>query len=214
VRFWWQWIVANSLAELLGLGIVVAIGFEVTSHLGEPQDAAQAIAIALLFVSLGAIEGFVVGWAQNRVLRPKLPALDGWTGATVTGAVAAWALGMIPSTVMSIAGPADGTPAPPMNPVSQYLLAAALGAVAGPILAFFQWRRLRPAIGPRSAAWLPANALAWAAGMPVIFAGADIGASLAAPAATIACIALTLALAGGIVGAIHGRILLRMLPPP
>lgn len=36
----------------------------------------QAIAIALLFVSLGAIARSVVGWAQNRVLLPQLPALD------------------------------------------------------------------------------------------------------------------------------------------
>ena len=81
-RFWWQWIIANSLGELAGLGAVAALGYAVVSQLGEPQGAVQSIAMAVLFTVFGAIEGLVVGWAQERVLRPRLPALTGWIAAS------------------------------------------------------------------------------------------------------------------------------------
>lgn len=211
-RFWWQWIIANGLDELAGLGAVAALGYAVVSQLGEPQGAVQSIAMAVLFTVFGAIEGLVVGWAQERVLRPRLPALTGWIRATVYGAVAAWALGMVPSTIMSLQAPQAGAQPPEMSDALQLLLAAALGAVAGPILAAFQWLRLRAAVPRRSAWWLPANAAAWAVGMPVVFAGAQLGSSLESPAVIALVVALTLAGAGAIVGAIHGRVLLWLVP--
>ena len=87
-----------------------------------------------------------------------------------------------------------------------------MGAVAGPILAAFQWLRLRVVIPRRSAWWLPANAAAWAVSMPVVFAGAQLGSSLESPAVIALVVALTLAGAGAIVGAIHGRVLLWLVP--
>jgi hypothetical protein len=78
----------------------------------------------------------------------------------------------------------------------------------------FQWLRLRLVVPRRSAWWLPANAAAWAAGMPIVFAGAHLGASLEPPGAIALLAALTLAAAGAIVGAIHGRVLLWLVPAP
>ena len=52
------------------------------------------------------------------------------------------------------------------------LLAADLGSVAGPLLPAFQWLSLRKVLPCNAWRWLPANALAWALGMPVIFPGA------------------------------------------
>jgi hypothetical protein len=66
VRFWRQWIVANAWAELVGLGSVAALGYLVASRVGEPGGVVAAIAIALVLVALGAIEGLVVGVAQSR----------------------------------------------------------------------------------------------------------------------------------------------------
>ena len=53
------------------------------------------------------------------------------------------------------------------------LLAAGMGLVAGLILSAAQWRVLRRHV-TRAWQWLPANAIAWAAGMPLIFAGVDV----------------------------------------
>jgi hypothetical protein len=40
------------------------------------------------------------------------------------------------------------------------------------VLSFAQWRVLRKAAG-RAGGWIPANMLAWMAGMPLIFWGID-----------------------------------------
>jgi hypothetical protein len=210
--FWLRWVAANSVAELVGLGTVAAVAFVVVSRIGEPQGAAQALAFSLLFILLGAFEGLVVGWAQVRVLRKRLPAIDGWVRATVVGAVAAWVLGMLPSMIMSLGETVEGSAPPPpeVGEPLRLLLAAGLGFVAGPVLAFFQWRVLRRYV-QRAAWWLPANAAAWAVGMPVVFLGAHISTYTIPVLAVVVGVATTLAIAGAAVGAIHGRALLLLL---
>ena len=59
----------------------------------------------------------------------------------------------------------------------------------------------------------PANALAWAFGMVVIFAGVDLAASGGFGPGTVPILAVTLACAGAMVGAIHGLALV-WLPRP
>jgi CBS-domain-containing membrane protein len=92
------------------------------------------------------------------------------------------------------------------------LLAAALGVVAGPLLAAFQWLSLRKVLPGKAAYWLPANAAAWAVGMPIIFLGMQASEFTSGPAPIAGAIALALLLAGGAVGAIHGLVLLWLLP--
>ena len=210
-RFWWRWIVANALAELLGLGAVAALAYVAVTMVGEPHGPRWALVLAAALVVSGAVEGLVVGFAQARVLRQRLPHLQGWVRATVVGAVAAWALGMIPSTVMSINAPGNSGQPPEIGEPLRLLLAACLGLVAGPVLAFFQWRILRRYIVKGAAWWLPANALAWAAGMPVVFAGAHLSAFTSSPLLIVPCVALSLLAAGGLVGTIHGRVLVGLL---
>jgi hypothetical protein len=209
--FWWRWVVANGLAEFLGLGTVAALGFLIVKRFGEPHGASQALAFAAVFVLLGAFEGLIVGLAQDRVLRRRLPELRGWVGASVVGAIAAWALGMAPSTLMSIGEPPASGPPPALRAPVRLLLAAGLGCAAGPLLAFFQWRRLRAYVPRRAVWWLPANAAAWSVGMPVIFAGAHLGATTASPVLVALGVGLSLLAAGAVVGAVHGRVLLWML---
>jgi len=218
-KFWWRWIVANSLAEFIGLGSVAAIGlgsvaaagYFVMSILGEPQGIFPALLFATIFITLGAFEGLVVGYAQTKVLQQQLPTLRGWIRATVVGAVIAWVLGMLPSTVMNLANVSETSPPPEISEWLRLLFAAGLGLITGPILAFFQWRCLRHYVRTRSRWWLPANALAWAAGMPVIFAGAHVAAISTIHLVIIFAVGLSLLLAGTIVGAIHGRILVWIL---
>lgn len=209
--FWWRWVAANALGEFIGLGAVAALGFLFLRHTGEPANAVQALTLAGAFVLLGALEGAVVGLAQRQVLRTRLPAIRGWVHATVAGAMAAWAVGMLPSTLMSLAPHQDN--AAPVEPplVMLLLLAAGLGAVAGPLLAAFQWLSLRAVVARKAWLWLPANAAAWTVGMPVIFLGAQANEVTSSPPVIAVAAALALLLAGAVVGAVHGRVLLALI---
>jgi hypothetical protein len=198
---------------LIGLGGVALVGWLAYRRFGEPQGVVSAFAWAIGMVALGAFEGAVVGYAQARPLRRVRPMLTGWVRATVIGAAAAWALGMLPSTLMSLRPPpAPTAPAAEPSLAIVLLLAAALGAVAGPLLAIFQWRRLRTVVPAGAASWLPANAAAWTLGMPLIFVGAQADElRLQSPLLTAAAVALSLLAAGAVVGAVHGAVMVRLL---
>jgi hypothetical protein len=78
-----------------------------------------------------------------------------------------------------------------------------MGATAGAALSFAQWLVLRKTV-PRAGWWIPANMLAWMAGMPVIFWGIDAAQKGQPPLESFLLMAATLLLAGAVVGAIHG----------
>jgi hypothetical protein len=119
---------------------------------------------------------------------------------------------MIPSTIMSLQ-PSDPTASPPeIPPGLQYLMAAGLGAVSGPILGSAQWFVLRRYV-PRAGHWLWANALAWAIGMPLIFAGMDL-VPWSGPVVPLAAgLYLVTGGTGLVVGAIHGRVMAVLTEP-
>jgi hypothetical protein len=62
---------------------------------------------------------------------------------------------------------ANSAPAPEISDTLVYLLAAAMGLVLGPVLGVPQWWVLRRHVA-HAWWWIPANAAAWALGMPVI----------------------------------------------
>jgi hypothetical protein len=212
-RFWWQWIAANALAELIGLGLVAGAGAgaAVFGRWGEPSGLGPSLGFAAVFVALGAAEGAVVGLAQRQVLRTRLPRLRGWVTASVVGAVAAWGVGMVPSTLMRLHEAAGGPAPDPPGLAVTLLLAAGLGAAAGPMLAVFQWICLRRVLRTGAAWWLPANAAAWAVGMPIIFAGAQVNDLSSNKVVIVAGVALALAVAGAAVGAVHGAVMAWLL---
>lgn len=150
-----------------------------------------------------------MGQAQALVLRRRLPEVRSWVSATLLGAVAAWALGMLPSTLMSVLGRAEEQSPTPVSGALQLLLAVPLGLVAGAILGFPQWRVLRRHVR-RAGWWLVANALAWACGMPLVFVAAGVRPA-AGTLTTAVMVAASLAAAGAVVGAIHGAFLVRLL---
>lgn len=211
-RLWLRWVAANTLGELFGLGLAAAVGVAVMLRWGEPTGTAAMLVIAALMILLGVSEGLIVGYAQWHVLREMLTTLTAkaWLGATALGAFIAWVLGMLPSTIIHLSATgASGAP-PTMSDALMFGLAAAMGSVFGIILAWPQWRVLRRH-APRAIWWLPANALAWAAGMPIIFLGAGAISASGLSVTGLGFVVLTLAGAGAIVGAVHGLALLYLL---
>jgi hypothetical protein len=218
-RFHAAWVLANGLAEGLGLASTLLLAHFAAGVLQATAPGAGAVLLgAVLAVVLGTLlEGTLVGYAQAHVLGARLPALSPrrWIAATSLGAGIAWTLGMVPSTVTALAhlpsdpaaarlGPAE-LPTGPM-----LLLAALLGALLGPVLALPQWRVLRQFV-PRAWRWLPANAAAWVVGMVIVFAGMhEVVWSRGVPA-TVDAVFSICAVAGLLVGAVHGAVLVRML---
>jgi len=211
LSLWSRWVLANALAETLGLGGTFAAGFALFAGLPEPQTTLAAIGQALLMTSSGLFEGLIVGLAQWHVLRTAFGRLARrtWVVATILGAVIAWACGSLPMTVASLGAGGEQAAASEPQGWVMALLAAGMGAVAGLVLAYAQWRALRP--HARGAGlWLPANALAWALGMPLIFVAVDLAQKAGSLAGFVGVMAAAIALAGALVGAVHGVALVRL----
>jgi hypothetical protein len=215
--FWVRWVVANLAAELLGLGAAAGAAVLLSGELGQPGDWGATVSFAVVMVLFGTLEGVLVGIGQRWAMTGAFDVLPWgyWIAATGSGAFAAWILGMTPSTWMSLAADASlalqaAPAAPEVSDAMQLLLAVPLGAVAGLILAFPQYLVLRRYL-ERAWRWLPANAVAWALAMPVIFLGA--GATF--PGMDVHRLLLqalaAIAIAGTIVGALHGAALVGMV---
>lgn len=213
-----RWIVANGVGEMIGLGTTFVLGGALAPALARVSGVVETLGSALAAVALGVVlEGVVVGWAQGRVLRDWIGLPSGaWIRASAAGAGLAWTLGMVPSTVIglmpsdAVVAPAGATPAFEPGPWLTLVLAAGLGFVTGPILGVLQGRALARA-RPGACGWVWANALAWAVGMPVIFAGMDRVPWEGPAAARIAALYAVCLVAGLAVGAVHGLWLQRIL---
>jgi hypothetical protein len=205
---WYRWVAANALGELFGLGMTFAAGYAVIALFGEAHSPAGTLAQFLLMTATGAIEGAIVGQAQWWAMRPAFPSLTRrtWLVATILGALAAWFLVSLPFTLIDMGAQARGQPAqePPLAAV--LLVAAGMGMVAGVILSFFQWRALRQIVS-QARVWIPANALAWALGMPFIFAATGSIQADTPPQQIALMLGVAILLAGAVVGAVHGAFL-------
>ena len=207
-----RWTLANALAELFGLGLTFIITGLVFSKL-DSQQTVLSILLSFVFAVLsGAVEATVVGLAQWWAMRPWYPMVSrfAWWRGTLIGALIAYVLGYLPSTLMSM-GEATTQSAPVEEPAQWIilLLAAGMGAVGGAVLSFAQWLVLRGKV-KGAGIWMPANMLAWAFGMPVIFWGVDMAFKMAAIWQSVLVMAGTLFVAGAVVGAVHGAFLIRL----
>jgi hypothetical protein len=210
-RLWLRWVLANALSELLGLGLTFAAIGLAFSGLEDQPGIGGVLASFAVAVASGAIEATLVGLAQWWAMRPWFPAIARaqWWRATLIGALVAYGLGYLPSTLMSLGEqPAE---APPVEPPQAMvlLLAAGLGALAGTVLSFAQWLALRRRV-PRAGLWIPANMLAWAAGMPIIFWAMDVVFQQPSLLQGFPLLAGALLLTGAVVGAIHGAFLVKL----
>jgi hypothetical protein len=202
---------------LIGLGgsALVLIGL---IALVDENTVGGVLLMAAGSIFLGTVlEGVMVGLLQWRVLRDALPALPrrSWVTATALGALIAWLLGMIPSTIMSLAASDAASAAPASEPPQWlvYVLAAGMGFVLGPVLATPQWVVLRRYVR-RAGWWILANALAWALGMAILFVGTSAIPEGPIPPAVIALLVLCVFGAGAAVGAMHGLFLIRLVRDP
>lgn len=213
VGLWLRWVLANAAGEALGLGATALFGAAILSYLGEGTALLATLGLAAAAVVAGTVvEGGAVGFAQWSVLRGPLPAMRWrtWTLATAAGAFLAWTLGMAPSTLLSLGGNSGG--AAPAEPGEATMLGLAflMGLALGPVLGLAQWLALRRYVR-RAALWMPANSLAWASGMVVIFTGIDLATRGGFGLRSVAILALTLVVTGAVVGAIHGLVLVRLV---
>lgn len=221
-RFWSAWVGANAVAELLGLGASALLW--VLYFLGMEERLGAIGAASLVVIGSTLFEGTAVGLAQWQILRQALPKLSvgAWWGATSVGALIAWTLGMTPSTLFSLssetAASVNGGASPAeISDALIYTLAAGMGLALGPLLALPQWwvlRRHLPQSQANSWWWIPANAAAWALGMPIIFWMMQFVPTGAVTLRTILLLMGGLALTGATVGAVHGLVLIRLLQRP
>ena len=214
-RLWLRWVGANAIGEVFGLGGTFALLFAVLQPALNASGVTGVAGILLNFVAAvfsGVLEATIVGllqWGAMHSWFPRLRARSWWFG-TLWGALAAYVLGYLPSTLMDMGAQAGSAPAQEPPQWLTLLLAAGLGLVAGAVLSFAQWRVLRRH-AVRAGRWIPANMLAWAAGMPLIFAGMHIAFG-GSNRPFVLIILVTLLLAGSVVGAIHGWFLIMTKP--
>jgi hypothetical protein len=205
-----RWTGANGLAELVGLGATFATIGLLISKIDTRQIMGSLLAFAITVAS-GAIEATIVGLTQWWVMHPWFPTIErpAWWRATLVGALLGYVLGYLPSTLMSMGEATTQTvQAEPPEWVT-LLMAAGLGAAAGAVLSFAQWLVLRGKVR-RAGVWIPANMLAWACGMPIIFLGMDQAFKMNAVWQSVLVVAGAILVAGLVVGAIHGVFLASM----
>jgi len=212
-RLWLRWVAANGLGEMFGLGLTFVVGAIVISNLSDQGSVAVILISFMVAVASGAIEATFVGLAQWWAMHPWFTMIGraAWWFATLVGALMAYVMGYMPSTLMSLGEQASQAQAPMAEPAQWLvlLLAALLGAVGGAVLSFAQWLSMRHKISHASR-WIPANMLAWMVGMPLIFWGIDASQKLVGLGWVILFLAGVLLLTGLVVGAIHGAFLVRL----
>lgn len=209
-----RWVVANAAAEAVGLGLTLGLTGLVIGRLASVGGlAGVALAFGAAVLS-GAIEATVVGLAQWWAMHPWLPQITrrAWWLATLAGALLAYVLGYLPSTIINLMQETGGSEATMTEPPQAVvlLLAAGLGLVAGAILSFAQYLALRGKVA-HAGWWIPANMVAWAVGLPVIFWAIDLAFKLPVLWQAVALMVVALLAMGAIVGAIHGAVLVRMV---
>jgi hypothetical protein len=211
-QLWTRWTLANALSEMFGLGLTFVITGLFFSNMGEATTSAGVLLAFLVAVVSGAVEATFVGLAQWWAMRPRFPFIGRfeWWGATLIGAMIAYVLGYLPSTIMSLTAE-TGSSATTAEPAQWIvlLLAAGMGAVGGAVLSFAQWLVLRRKV-ERAGMWIPANMLAWTFGMPLIFWGIDMAFKMPELWQSVLLMAGTLFVTGAVVGGIHGLFLIRL----
>jgi hypothetical protein len=211
-QLWLRWTLANAVSEMTGLGLTFAITGLFFSRTGE-QHSVTGILLSFVVATLsGAVEATFVGLAQWWAMHPWFPSIEklAWWRGTLIGALIAYVLGYLPSTLMSMgeSTASSGTAVEPAQWVV-LLLAAGMGAVGGAVLSFAQWLAMRRKV-KRAGSWIPANMLAWLLGMPIIFWGIDQGFKMPALWQSVLVVAGALFAAGAVVGATHGLFLVRL----
>lgn len=200
-----KWVWRCGLAEVLGFGVAGLIAGLTIMAIGEPSNDLQR-AIVLLGAMLGGLgEGLAVGLLQASVLDRAIVGFSKkrWIAATVTVAVLGWFLGMLPSTLVSVAEQ-DGADIVEPSLGALLLYATIFGGAAGLLFGGAQALTLKSVGWVVRLRWTGINGLAWAAAMPVMFFAAAMPPDESALVVFIASGVIGGAGAGGTVGLITG----------
>jgi hypothetical protein len=214
---WRRWTIVCGLGETLGMAAAAGTAGLLIATVGEPHDWPSALVVWLGSILGGAVEGFAIALLQFSVLRRWLPGLPRgrWVTATVTVALAGWALGMAPSSLVVWhldTGTATGTQAqgPPLALMT--LAGVGGGLILGAVFGAAQAWALRGHVThPRR--WVTANALGWAAALAVMMTGASLPSEPWPWPRLLAAGAVTGILAGLAIGAITGLFLPSLVDP-
>lgn len=209
-QFWCRWTLSCAAGEILGIGAAGGMAGVVLATIGEPASGLERLANLLLMMLAGALEGYLVGFFQWRVLRQRLGVPGrSWITATATVAVLGWFVGMLFPTFAP--NPAPGAPSFEPTPLQVTLLAAGFGLGIGTVFGLGQWLVLRY-YAYQAGSWILANALGWGLAMVWIY----LAASFPPAGATVWQLVLMGSLAGlmsGLsIGTITGWFLLRLRP--
>src|SRR3990172_30094 len=126
---WLRWVEANAFGEVFGLGATLAVGGYAISRLEMQSEIGFVLVSFLIAVLSGVIEATVVGLAQWWAMHPWLRTLTrrAWWLATLAGALLAYILGWLPSTIMNLGEQATQTPVAEPPQWIVLLLAGGLG---------------------------------------------------------------------------------------
>lgn len=137
---WFAWELANSVGEMLGLGLTAMFALAVLPALESRADAlAAGLVLAVMVLGGTLVEGITVGTMQWLVLLRYVQALGwrAWAAATALGAGIAWTFGMMPSLLINFGdtagADAGNTVAVEPNGFVMLALLAAVGAVVGAV---------------------------------------------------------------------------------
>ena len=116
-QLWRRWTLANALSEMLGLGLTFVITGLFFSSIGGQNTVASILLSFAVAVLSGAVEATFVGLAQWWAMQPWFPSIErfAWWRGTLIGALIAYVLGYLPSTLMSM-GEATASSAPVTEP--------------------------------------------------------------------------------------------------
>jgi hypothetical protein len=172
-------------------------------------DRLQAQHLFLALLSLGVLEGLVLGVAQWSVIHRYIKHAGWWILLTIAGALVAWLLGLRMSVLLALTVATQ-----PDHQASTFLLTGIglLGAWVGLILGLMQALVLQLATA-RAIVWVLANACAWAVGLMIAFIGTGQIAANGWNLETILTGATTGSVMGGAIGAITGAVLVWLLRP-
>lgn len=199
LRLWWDWVIGNAIGQTLGLGSATVVAWFTLAGLEGGLGLGAGVVISS-FV-FGILQGSIVGYFQHRVLHWPLPYLTRatWITATAIGGTVAW-LGA--SSAVTLTGVAGGDPFDPtlgLSPVTAALAGLAGGAILGvpQAAALSRW-------STSAWHWVWASALAWAAGLSVVFVAVGMPEGGVSVLGVVPYFLGSLLVAGLLVGTISG----------
>ncbi|MBX9851735.1 MAG: hypothetical protein K2X86_08255 [Cytophagaceae bacterium] len=195
--FFIRWVFYCAAGEFLGIAAASAIVFGINNSIREPETFVQKSIVLCSMMIAGAIEGFLLGSFQWKVLKEKIPILPWreWTGYTVLVATMGWFLGMMPSLLFYDNSTPDSN-IDHSNPIIFALLSVLIGLGIGSVFGCFQWFSLRKYI-PKAHRWIADNGVGWAFGIGWIYLASSLP-DINTPLVTM----VYLGMAGGILAGI------------